>query len=79
MNFAFHSDLAQGTTAIVNRHPLNREKFRIPHPPTILTNTVYGLVAHQPNLTHTGHLLILDEETMAATQTASDFFAMTHT
>ncbi len=36
-------------------------------------HTVYGLVAYRPNLTRTGHVLIVEGETMAGTQTASEF------
>ncbi|AFL90008.1 hypothetical protein Terro_3799 [Terriglobus roseus DSM 18391] len=73
MNFTFQNDLAAGTTAIVNRHPLAKEQAIYPMLPADPDHTVYGLVAYRPNLTHTGHVLIIEGETMAGTQSASEF------
>jgi hypothetical protein len=73
MNFTFRNDLAAGTTAMVNRHPLATEQAIYPMLGNDQDHTVYGLVAYRPNLTHTGHVLIIEGETMAGTQTASEF------
>ncbi len=73
MNFVFRNDLAAGTTAMVNRHPQPGEQAIYPMLRNDPEHTVYGLVAYRPNLTHTGHVLIVEGETMAGTQTASEF------
>jgi hypothetical protein len=73
MNFVFRNDLAAGTTAMVNRHPKAGEPGMYPMLNNDPQHIVYGLVAYRPNLTHTGHVLIIEGETMAGTQTASDF------
>jgi hypothetical protein len=73
MNFRFHNDLAAGATSMVNMHPLTDEKAVYPMLSNDPEHTVYGLVAYRPNLTRTGHVLIVEGETMAGTQTASEF------
>lgn len=73
MNFTFCNDLAAGTTSMANRHPLAGEPASFPMLNNDPEHTVYGLVAYLPNLTHTGHVLIVEGETMAGTQTASEF------
>ena len=73
MNFTFRNDLAAGTTSMTNRHPLAGEPASFPMLNNDPNHTVYGLVAYLPNLTHTGHVLIVEGETMAGTQTASEF------
>jgi hypothetical protein len=73
MNFTFRNDLAAGTTSMLNRHPLAAEQAIYPMLSNDPAHTVYGLVAFRPNLTHTGHVLIIEGETMAGTQTASEF------
>jgi hypothetical protein len=73
MNFIFRNDLAAGTTSMVNRHPMPGEETLYPMLSNDPDHTVYGLVAYRPNLTHTGHVLIVEGETMAGTQTASEF------
>lgn len=73
MNFTFRNDLAAGTTSMVNRHPQPGEEAVYPMLSNDPEHTVYGLVAYRPNLTRTGHVLIVEGETMAGTQTASEF------
>jgi hypothetical protein len=73
MNFTFRNNLAAGTTEMVNRHPLAGEQPIYPMVSNDPDHTVYGLVAYRPNLTRTGHVLIVEGETMAGTQTASEF------
>ena len=73
MNFYFHNDLAGGVFSVVNRQPRAGEQ------PTYdsLTNdpdhTVYGVVAYRPSLNGSGKVLILEGQSMAGTETASDF------
>jgi hypothetical protein len=73
MNFTFQNNLAAGTTSMVNRHPQPGELATYPMLNNDPEHTVYGLVAYRPNLTRTGHVLIVEGETMAGTQTASEF------
>lgn len=73
MNFTFQNNLAAGTTSMVNRHPQPSEQAVYPMLSNDPEHTVYGLVAYRPNLTRTGHVLIVEGETMAGTQTASEF------
>lgn len=73
MNFRFRNDLAAGTTSMVNLHPQPGELAVYPMLSNDPEHTVYGLVAYRPNLTRTGHVLIVEGETMAGTQTASEF------
>ena len=73
MNFTFRNDLAAGTTSMANRHPMPGEEALYSMLSNDPDHTVYGLVAYRPNLTHTGHVLIVEGETMAGTQTASEF------
>lgn len=73
MNFRFHNDLAAGTTSMVNVHPQAGELAAYPMLSNDPEHTVYGLVAYRPNLARTGHVLIVEGETMAGTQTASEF------
>lgn len=73
MNFTFQNNLAAGTTSMVNRHPQTGEQAIYPMLSNDPAHTVYGLVAYRPNLTRTGHVLIVEGETMAGTQTASEF------
>jgi hypothetical protein len=73
MNFYFQNDLAGGVFSVVNRQPRTGEQ------PTYdsLTNdpdhTVYGVVAYRPSLNGSGKVLILEGQSMAGTETASDF------
>ncbi|WP_083344962.1 hypothetical protein [Terriglobus roseus] len=73
MNFTFQNNLAAGTTSMGNRHPQAGEQAMYPMLSNDPLHTVYGLVAYRPNLTRTGHVLIVEGETMAGTQTASEF------
>ena len=73
MNFTFQNNLAAGTTSMVNRRPQAGEQGMYPMLSNDPLHTVYGLVAYRPNLTRTGHVLIEEGETMAGTQTASEF------
>lgn len=73
MNFTFQNNLAAGTTSMVNRHPQTGEQALYPMLSNDPQHTVYGLVAYRPNLTRTGDVLIVEGETMAGTQTASEF------
>jgi hypothetical protein len=73
MNFYFQNDLAEGVFSVVNRQP------RVGEQPTYdsLTNdpdrTVYGVVAYRPLLNGSGKVLILEGQSMAGTETVSDF------
>jgi hypothetical protein len=73
MNFTFRTDLAKSVTVMQNRHPQPDEQAEYPMLSTDPEHTVYGLVAYRPNLTHTGQVLIVEGETMAGTQSASEF------
>lgn len=73
MNFYFQNDLARGVFSVVNRKPKPGERVtydsRIDDP----EKTVYGVVAYRPSLNGSGKALILEGQSMAGTETASDF------
>jgi len=73
MNFYFQNDLAHGVFSIVNRAPRTGENARYDSAVADPRHTVYGVVAFQPALDKTGHVLILEGQSMSGTQTASDF------
>jgi hypothetical protein len=73
MNFFFQDDLLHDTATIVNRHPLPGEALHYDSTPHDPAPTVYGIVAYLPNIPKSGHVLILEGQTMAGTQAAADF------
>jgi len=73
MNFYFQNDLTRGVFSIVNRAPRPGESARYDSAVADPRHTVYGVVAFQPALDKTGHVLILEGQSMSGTQTASDF------
>lgn len=73
MNFYFQNDLAHGIFSIINRAPRPGESARYNSDVADPQHTVYGLIAFQPALDKTGHVLILEGQSMSGTQTASDF------
>ncbi len=73
MNFLFQDDLLHDRAQMINRHPLPGEAMHYDSTPQDPSPTIYGLVAYRPNLNKSGHVLILEGQTMAGTQTAADF------
>jgi hypothetical protein len=73
MNFLFQDDLLHDKAQMLNRHPLPGEALHYDSTPQDLAPTVYGVVAYRPTIQKSGHVLILEGQTMAGTQTAVDF------
>ncbi len=73
LNFHFVDDLLHDKARMVNLHPLAGESDHYDSTPEDSTPTVYGLVAYRANLQNPGHVLILEGQTMAGTQTSVDF------
>lgn len=73
LNFHFVDDLLHDKARMVNLHPLAGEADHYDSTPEDSTPTVYGLVAYRANLQNPGHVLILEGQTMAGTQTSVDF------
>lgn len=73
MNFQFEDDLLHDKAQMKNRNPLPGEATHYDSTPQDAAPTVYGVVAYRPNIPRSGHVLILEGQTMAGTQAASDF------
>jgi len=74
LNFQFTNGAAFGGSAIiVNRHPLSGEALRYASVTGDPAKRTYGVIAYQPNLDGTGHMLILEGINMAGTQAAGEF------
>ena len=73
MNFYFENDLPSGVFSAVNRHPLPGELPRYDATNSDPEHTIYGVVAYRPTLNGSGKVLILEGQSMAGTETASDF------
>jgi hypothetical protein len=65
--------LLNDKSQMLNRHPAPREALHYDSTPQDATPTIYGVVAYRQNLQASGHVLILEGQTMAGTQTAADF------
>jgi hypothetical protein len=73
MNFYFQNDLAGGIFSVINRHPKAGEQNTYDSRADDPDKTVYGVVAYRPSLNGSGRVLILEGQSMAGTETASDF------
>jgi len=73
MNFYFKNDLAGGVFSVVNRQPRAGEQPTYDSLINDPDHTVYGVVAYRPSLGGSGKVLILEGQSMAGTETASDF------
>ena len=73
MNFYFRNDLAGGVFSVVNRQPRAGEQPTYDSFTDDPDHTVYGVVAYRPSLNGSGKVLILEGQSMAGTETASDF------
>jgi hypothetical protein len=73
MNFYFQNDLAGGVFSVVNRQPRAGEHATYDSLTNDPDHTVYGVVAYRPSLNGSGKVLILEGQSMAGTETASDF------
>jgi hypothetical protein len=73
MNFHFDYTIAGGAGVIVNSHPRTGEQagYSVPSPMEE-TNESFGLVAFQPNLAHTGNVLIIAGLGMQGTLAAGE-------
>jgi len=71
LNFQF-SDGSEfgGSPAILNQHPLAGERTHYASEPNDPLLQTYGLIAYVPNLSGTGHVLIIEGVNMAGTQAA---------
>jgi len=76
MNFRFDYNISGGVGVIVNTRPKAAEEagYSMPRPVTNSgeTNESYGLVAFQPNLAHTGNVLIIAGLGMQGTLAAGE-------
>jgi len=73
MNFYFQNDLAGGVFSVINRQPKAGEQATYDSRADDPDKTVYGVVAYRPSLNGSGRVLILEGQSMAGTETASDF------
>lgn len=73
MNFYFQNDLAGGVFSVINRQPKAGEQAAYDSRADDPDKTVYGVVAYRPSLNGSGKVLILEGQSMAGTETASDF------
>jgi len=73
MNFYFQNDLAGGVFSVVNRRPSPGEQTTYDSRADDPEKTVYGVVAYRPSLSGSGKVLIVEGQSMAGTETASDF------
>lgn len=73
MDFYFQNDLAGGVFSVVNRKPRTGEQQTYDSRTNDPDHTVYGVVAYRPSLDGSGKVLILEGQSMAGTETASDF------
>lgn len=73
MNFYFINDLRSPYFALMNRHPKDGEQAQYTYDSKDPDHTVYGVVAFQPTMSGSGDALILEGQTMAGTEAATDF------
>lgn len=73
MNFYFVNDLRSQYFALMNRHPKAGEQAQYTYDSKDPDHTVYGVVAFQPTMSDSGDALILEGQTMAGTEAATDF------
>jgi hypothetical protein len=73
MNFYFQNNLAGGVFSVINRQPKAGEQAAYDSRSDDPDKTVYGVVAYRPSLNGAGKVLILEGQSMAGTETASDF------
>jgi hypothetical protein len=73
MNFYFQNNLAGGVFSVINRQPKAGEQPTYDSRADDPDKTVYGVVAYRPSLSGSGRVLILEGQSMAGTETASDF------
>jgi hypothetical protein len=73
MNFYFRNDLSSGHFAVYNRNPKPGEQETYVVTANDPEHTVYGVVAYRPSLSGSDKVLILEGQSMAGTETASDF------
>jgi hypothetical protein len=73
MNFYFQNDLARGVFSVMNRQPRAGEQTAYDSRRDDPDKTVYGVVAYRPSLSGSGKVLIVEGQSMAGTETASDF------
>ena len=62
-----------GSATIINRHPLPGEKTTYASITGDPAQNTYGVIAYLPNLSGTGHVLIVEGINMAGTQAAGEF------
>jgi hypothetical protein len=72
LNFQFISHPKEHRFWIVNRHPEPGEATTYEAITKAYTHTTYAVVAFLPNLTHTGHVLLLEGIDTAGTEAAAD-------
>lgn len=73
MNFYFRNDLPSGVFSAINRNPLPGEQPAYNSRSDDPEKTVYGVVAYRPSLNGSSKVLILEGQSMAGTESASDF------
>ncbi len=74
LNFRFSHGAAFGGSGIItNQHPLPGEHAAYATEPDDPLLRTYGVIAYVPNLTNTGHALLIEGVNMAGTQAAGEF------
>lgn len=73
MNFYFKNDLPRGLFSVYNRNPQGDEKLFYASDNSDPEKVVYGVVAYRPSLNGKNKVLVLEGQSMAGTETASDF------
>jgi hypothetical protein len=73
MNFQFENQPRTGTLVIHNLHPAAGEKSFYQTDEADPARTTFGVIAVTPNLSGTGHVLLIEGLNMAGTEAAADF------
>lgn len=72
LNFQFVCETHVNECSIVNRHPAAGERSIYPGSTTGPSRETFAVIAFLPNLSRTGHLLVIGGLNMAGTQAAAD-------
>jgi hypothetical protein len=72
LNFQFNCESQVNNCSIVNMHPAPGEKKNYSSDPQNPLQQTYALIAFLPNLSKTGHILLISGLNMAGTQAAAD-------
>jgi hypothetical protein len=73
MNFQFEHQQNASDLVVHNLHPKQGEKALYQTDETDPAHTTYGVIAVTPNLSGTGHVLVIEGINMAGTEAAADY------